>query len=783
MPSHNRFDVYEGFRIQFKEGQTMNRLREQASAAHNVNESAADATRSAPELLHTLIDSSIILAEAWNDVPKEMQRQLQEIATPDSLLGKLEQMGLITLFQGERIRAGSYSSLVLGNYRVLRRLGSGAGVVFVAEHILMRRKMALKVFAINPADTGSFVTRFLREMRVTAGLDHPHIVAAFDAGMCPGVHRGDPDLYYFASELLTGQDLEQFVYHSLPTIGVACGLIYQITGALDEAQRQQLVHRDIKPTNIFVIENRQAKLLDFGLARHMRGHDFTKPEVENVVVGSLEYMAPEQIFEPTEVDIRTDIFSLGAVLYFALTGRSPFPVQGNLMESMIRRRDQQALSAREHRPDLPFELDNVLKRMLALRPEERFATPQAVMQALAPFLDNEGFSRASSDKQAVELDFGVGVRQGSSAARVLIADHNPDQRRQFARALAAAGLESLDAADTDGALAKLRSEPIEAVLMSAQLPGCASRAVVKALRDNPPCPNLKIILTSTIGSGEEMAELLLAGADDYLRLPLSNVQLTARVKSALKHKQAQDHQAELNQQLLDMNTELERSLGGRTTDLVQARNALVLALARLVEYRSLEAHAHLSRMQRYCTTLAQEATGNESFANQITPEFLQTLECCAPLHDIGNVGLPDHVLLKAGKLDEQETRLMQSHTTIGAETLRHVAHKFGNNVGFLAMAFDIARHHHENYDGTGYPDHLAGNDIPLAARIVAIADAYDSLRARRAQRPSLTHASSLQIMLSNSPGKFDPILLGAFARCACQFERIFRELPDSITIE
>ena len=126
---------------------------------------------------------------------------------------------------------------------------------------------------------------------------------------------------------------------------------------------------------------------------------------------------------------------------------------------------------------------------------------------------------------------------------------------------------------------------------------------------------------------------------------------------------------------------------------------------------------------------------------------------------------------------------MQSHTTVGYDTLRHVLQKFGNKVGFLQMAIDIARHHHEHYDGTGYPDHLAGNAIPLAARIVAIADAYDSLRSRRAQRPSLTHPSSLQIMLANSPGKFDPFLLSAFERCACQFERIFRDLPDSITVD
>ena len=230
-------------------------------------------------------------------------------------------------------------------------------------------------------------TRFLREMRVVAGLDHPHIVAAFDAGMCPAFQLGDPDLYYFAMEMLKGQDLEQFVHSAKPSVSQVCALIYQIAAALDEAQRHQLVHRDIKPSNIFVTDKGQAKLLDFGLVRHMLGHDYTKP---NVVVGSLDYMAPEQAFDPTKVDTRTDIFSLGAVLFFALTGSSPFPHKGNLMESVMRRRDQQPLSARQLRPDLPAALENVLTQMLALRPEERMASPQDVMHALLPYLDQGG---------------------------------------------------------------------------------------------------------------------------------------------------------------------------------------------------------------------------------------------------------------------------------------------------------------------------------------------------------------------------------------------------------
>jgi response regulator RpfG family c-di-GMP phosphodiesterase len=228
-----------------------------------------------------------------------------------------------------------------------------------------------------------------------------------------------------------------------------------------------------------------------------------------------------------------------------------------------------------------------------------------------------------------------------------------------------------------------------------------------------------------------------------------------------------------------LNVELERNLTAQTNDLMQSRNALVLALARLVEYRSTETLAHLTRIQRYCTVIAQEASVHPRIAGQIDQEFIQTLECIAPLHDVGNVGLPDSILLKAGPLDPSEREQMQQHTVIGATTLQAVAHHFGAEAGFLRMAVDVARHHHEQFDGGGYPDHLAGNDIPLAARIVTLADTYDSLRSRRAQRPRLSHASAMQIILEASVGKFDPILLRVFQACASQLDRIHADIQDS----
>src|SRR5262249_22085426 len=160
------------------------------------------------------------------------------------------------------------------------------------------------------------------------------------------------------------------------------------------------------------------------------------------------------------------------------------------------------------------------------------------------------------------------------------------------------------------------------------------------------------------------------------------------------------------------------------------------------------------------------------------PAFVEMLECCAPLHDIGKVGLPDHILLKPGKLDAEERLQMQAHTVIGSDTLRQVAQQHGAALAFLQMGTDIARHHHERWDGTGYPDGLAGGAIPLSAQLVAVGDVYDALRSRRPYKPALSHPTAVQAMVEGSPGQVDPALLQGFQRCAAEFERISRETRD-----
>jgi putative two-component system response regulator len=246
----------------------------------------------------------------------------------------------------------------------------------------------------------------------------------------------------------------------------------------------------------------------------------------------------------------------------------------------------------------------------------------------------------------------------------------------------------------------------------------------------------------------------------------------------LRLKDAQDRSEVLQQSLLEVNGRLEQNLSSRDTEYIHARNALILTVVKIIEHCAIETGGHLRRMQHYCRYLAEEASRAPSLAGQIDPHFIQMIECCAPLHDIGKVGLPDEVLLKAGKFSPEERVVMQSHTSFGADILAEIAQQHGSALKFLRMAIDITRHHHERYDGSGYPDQLSGDEIPLAARIVALADAYDALRSRGIGRPPLSHREALLVMGGTSPGQFDPLLVQAFHRCAAHFERVYKEMPD-----
>lgn len=727
-------------------------------------------------LLQYLRDQSMVLIEDWESLAPQDRHELEGCSGPTSLLERLVENGLLTKYQATRIGLGKSFGLVLGNYRIMERIGAGGmGVVYKAEHLRMRQHVAIKVLTLTRDEDPQLVLRFYREMRAVAQLHHQNLVGALDAGEAASPDPDGPVLHYFVMEYVQGQDLEGYVIERGPLpIGLACDLAYQVASALAEAHRHQLVHRDIKPSNILVTPEGQAKLLDFGLARHFRQR-MTEP---GTVLGTIDYMAPEQARDASQVDIRADLYGLGGTLYWCLTGQLPFPSQGTIEADLIRRLSQEPPSARQFRPSIPADVDAVVQRLMALTPDDRYATPQNLMRALLPYLSVSQASPSTAGAAPRPDSF---LRHGpvaTSVRRVLIVDDEADIRTIVSHALADEGVVLEQASGGTDALAKLNDQAYDLVLLDVDMPGMSGIELLQLLRASPPSPHLKVILCSGRASTDQMSQLLEAGADDFLSKPFTMVQLTARVHAALRLKEAQDRSDLMNRHLLAVTAEQERSLAARDSDLLHARNALVMAMARLVEHRNVDSGNHMVRMQRYCRCLAEEAAQQKSFAARVDENFIQLLEGCAPLHDIGKVGLPDHILCKPGKFDPEERFIMQSHTVLGAETLLEVARRSGFAGAFLHTAADICRHHHERWDGAGYPDRLSGEAIPLTARIVTIADVYDALRSRRSFRPALGHAAALQMMTANSAGHFDPALAQLFEGCAAQFERIRRELGD-----
>ncbi len=723
-------------------------------------------------LLDDLITNNLILAEDLEAIPLSSRNDLADCADTGEMIRFLQDFGLLTDYQAGRLDAGTSFGLVLGNYRVLDRLGAGAmGVVFRAEHVVMRRLVAIKVLPFSPDHDPRMLRRFLTEIRAVSQLQHPNIVAAIDAGKVDSPDHTQV-LHFFVMEYVPGLDLEDYVRTNGPmSVTKACDLIHQVASALAEANKHTLVHRDIKPSNILITPEGQAKLLDFGLAR-----TFTIPSgvtEPGTLLGTLDYMAPEQVQNAHLVDIRADIYGVGGVLYWCLTGQPPFPSKGNFVQELASRMSQQPPAVRTRRPEVPAELEQIIQKMMALSVEERFQTPQAVMRALLPFLRPE-----MREYQMASALSSNGPGPGAARHNILLVDDEAGIRTFCKFVLQAEGMHCDEAENGNVALAAVHARNYDLVVLDINMPDLEGTEVCRRLRENPPSPNLKVIMVSGNNNTDVMAQMLLAGADDFITKPFSVVQLKSRVKAVLRLKEAQDRSDSLKQHLIHVNHELERGLSARDSDLVDARNALVLALAKLVEHRASETGQHLVRMQQFVRALADEASRLTQFASQIDEAFIDLLECCVPLHDIGKVGLPDHILLKPGKLDGDERVIMQAHTIIGAETLAAVAKQSASAQAFLQMAIDIARHHHERFDGTGYPDRLAGEDIPLAARIVAICDVYDALRCRRVYKPALSHNAALQVIGDGAGKQFDPGLLKVFLHSAGQFERIFSQNPD-----
>ncbi len=685
-------------------------------------ESAVD--RLSQSTLRRLLAGGAVAAAAWAALPSAAAAALAAAPDLSTLAAGLLGRRLLTPFQAGRVRDGHLGGLVLGNYRLLDRLGGGPrGDTFRAEHLALGRPAAVK--ALHPTADRKALGRLFLDVRAVANLRHPGIVAVADAGEEPQAGPDGQPVPYLVSELPAGRTLADLVAADGPLDpAAACQMLHAVAEALTDAHRHGLVHRGLTPSNVLVTPDGHARLLDFGVGR--------------LPGPASAFTAPEVARDPATCDARADVYGLAATLRFAVAGR---------------------LAAL---PGLAAAID----RMLATDPNGRTPTAAAAGRELARFRPD-----APPPLAAV-------TPPPAAGHRVLVVDDEESIRTVCRLALRGEPLVCDEAADGPAALDRLAAGGYDLVLLDVDLPGLDGERVLRRLRASPPAAHVKVLMLSGRSDGDDLSRLLAAGADDHLGKPFSPVQCRGRVQALLRLKDAQDRADALTRQLATANAQLEAAVSAKADELVHARSAMVLALAKLVEQKSAESGGHLLRIQRYVRVLAEAAAATPAFAGRLDPDFVAVVEAVSPLHDIGKVGVPDAVLNKPGPLTPDERRQMQAHADIGADTLAEVAARYPLFAGFFATAVDVARCHHERWDGSGYPRRLAGEAIPLAARLVAVADVYDALRSRRVYKPGLSHTAAVGHIVGGSPGHFDPALVAVFGRAAGQFDRVFRETAD-----
>ena len=331
---------------------------------------------------------------------------------------------------------------------------------------------------------------------------------------------------------------------------------------------------------------------------------------------------------------------------------------------------------------------------------------------------------------------------------------------------------TLEASDGSAALDLLASgERPDLILLDVSMPDMDGFEVCRRVKQEPGTREIPVIfLTARSRVADEQTGLEL-GAADYVTKPISPMVLLKRVRNHLELKKAQDL-------LRDQKAVLEQRVIERTRQLDQLQDVIMVAMGALAETRDPETGNHINRTQHYVGALAKKLAEDPSFRDQLTPESITLITRSAPLHDIGKVGISDAILLKPGKLTTDEFDQMKLHTTLGRDAIAAASASLSGTDNFLHFAKEISYSHHEKWDGSGYPEGLSGDDIPLSARIMAVADVYDALISKRPYKPAFPHETAVQIILDGSGAHFDPRIVDAFATIADDFRDVSRRFAD-----
>ena len=314
--------------------------------------------------------------------------------------------------------------------------------------------------------------------------------------------------------------------------------------------------------------------------------------------------------------------------------------------------------------------------------------------------------------------------------------------------------------------------PPDLILLDIMMPGLSGHDVIRELKANMATRNIPVIFLTAMSKVEDEKKGLELGAVDYITKPISPPIVLARVANHLQIKAAADF-------LRDKSEYLETEVAKRTREISAVQDVTILAMASLAETRDNETGNHIRRTQFYVRALAEKLQTHPRFGFFLSGDTIDKLYKSAPLHDIGKVGIPDRILLKPGRFTPEEFEIMKTHTTLGRDAIVHAEKQLGTQVDFLRLAKEIAYCHQEKWDGSGYPEGIGGDDIPIPARLMAVADVYDALISRRVYKEGMSHEVAVKIMTEGRGSHFDPDIVDAFLELQEEFKAIAARFVDS----
>lgn len=364
------------------------------------------------------------------------------------------------------------------------------------------------------------------------------------------------------------------------------------------------------------------------------------------------------------------------------------------------------------------------------------------------------------------------VAHASVKARILVVDDTPANLALISGLLSEKYKLSIASNGEKALRLALSNPPPDLILLDVMMPVMDGYEVCRRLKADPQTEGIPVIFLTASGRVEDERLGFELGAADYITKPINPSILQARVAGQLALKAYADT-------LRDKADFFEREVEKRTAELAAIQDVTILVMASLAETRDSETGNHIRRTQFYVKALAEALKDHRRFAATLSDHYIALLYKSAPLHDIGKVGIPDRILLKPGRFTAEEFEIMKTHTTLGRDAIDRAEKILGIRVEFLSIAKEIAYGHQEKWDGSGYPQGIRGDDIPVSARLMALADVYDALISRRVYKEGMPHEQAVQIIEQGRGTHFDPDMVDAFLVIQQQFHEIAVRYADT----